>query len=440
MIIAVLHPSVTRSRKSLVLVISSMLVNPGFAGAQSDPGPRGGGAAAGGQIGGLTSAQVQAFLDGQARFNEVENVSNGLGPRFNSNQCASCHSFPAEGGTSPASNPQTQFANSRNALPSFIQPNGPVREARFIHNPDGSPDGGVHALFVVTGRSDGPSGCNINQEDFSNAGNLSLRIPTPVFGLGLIEAIPDAYLINNMTNTSGPRANLGIAGRFNRGGNDGTITRFGWKAQNKSLDIFSGEAYNVEMGITNLLFPNERGVDSMNDQTNCNPFAAPNDTDNLGSAGTAEFDDVSMFAAFMRFLAPPAPGPSSNSVVNGSNVFTNIGCALCHTVALQTGPNQVAALSNQTINAYSDFALHHMGSNLADQISQGVAQGDEFRSAPLWGLGQRLFLLHDGRTSDLVQAILAHASSGSEANQVIDNYNSLNHHDKQDLLNFLRSL
>src|SRR5205823_9426452 len=130
---------------------------------------------------------------------------NGLGPRFNSNQCTSCHSFPAVGGTSPASNPQTQFANSHNALPSFIQPNGPAREARFIHNPDGSPDGGVHALFVVTGRSDAPSGCNINQENFSNSSNISLRIPTPVFGLGLIEAIPDAYLMNDLSNTARPR-------------------------------------------------------------------------------------------------------------------------------------------------------------------------------------------------------------------------------------------
>ena len=154
----------------------------------------------------------------------------------------------------------------------------------------------------------------------------------------------------------------------------------------------------------------------------------------------AEFDDVSMFAAFMRFLAPPARGSSTNSVVNGSNAFTNIGCALCHTVTLQTGPSQFAALSNQTINPYSDFALHHMGSNLADQIGQGMAGGDEFRTAPLWGLGQRLFLLHDGRTSDLVQAILAHSSSGSEANQVINNFSSLNTSNKQDLLNFLRSL
>jgi len=430
-----------------MFMTSWLITFPALTNAQTDPGPRAGPPAAGGQINGLNQNQAQAFLDGQTRFNEVEDVpNNGLGPRFNSNSCVSCHAQPAEGGSSPANNPQVEFANSRNSLPSFITASGPVREARFIRNSNGASDGSVHALFVITGRSDAPSGCNITQENFSNSSNISLRIPTPLYGLGLIEAIPDAYLINNMTNTAGPRSKLGIGGSFNTSGNDTTITRFGWKAQNKSLHIFSGEAYNVEMGISNLLFPNERSVPNVNDFLNCSPFAPPNDDDNLGAAGTAEFDDASEFAMFARFLAPSSRGPITNSVVNGSNVFTNIGCALCHTVTLQTGPDRVAALSKQTINPYSDFALHHMGPGLADQINQGAAAGDQFRTAPLWGLGQRLFLLHDGRTGDLVQAIEQHSSHGnsqfppSEANQVISNYNSLSSSQKQDLLNFLRSL
>lgn len=338
------------------------------------------------------------------------------------------------------------FANSRNALPSFITPNGPTREARFIKNSNGTADGSVHALFVITGRSGAPSGCNITQENFSNSSNLALRIPTPVFGLGLVEAIPDAFLINNLNATAGARARLGIGGSFNTSGNDTTITRFGWKAQNKSLHIFSGEAYNVEMGISNLVFPNERVVTNVNDLQNCSRFAAPNDIANLAAAGVSEFDDVSEFAAFMRFLAPPGRGPITNSVNNGARVFSNIGCSMCHTVTLQTGPSQFAVLSNQTINPYSDFALHHMGPDLADQVSQGGAGGDQFRTAPLWGLGERLFFLHDGRTADLVQAIEQHSSSGnsqfpsSEANRVISNYNSLSASNKQDLLNFLRSL
>jgi len=416
----------------------------------SDPGPRGGNPSAGNPLPGLSSAQMAAFLDGQNRFQEVDAVTpNGLGPRFNSNSCSSCHAFPAVGGSSPHSNPQVAFANSRNQLPSFIQSNGPVREVRFIRTSSGSPDGGVHDIFVIAGRSDAPSGCSLTQEDFSNTSNLALRIPTPTFGLGLIEAISDATLVQNLAASSSQKSAMGISGSLNRNGNDGTVTRFGWKAQNKSLTIFAGEAYNVEMGITNLLFPNER-----DDTPNCSPVASPQDSFNLGSAGPAEFDDVTGFAAFMRFLAPPSPvtvtaatTTAGVSPTHGAGVFVTVGCALCHTVTLQTGPSAFGApLSNQTIHPYSDFALHNMGPGLADQVSQGLATGDEFRTTPLWGLGQRLFLLHDGRTSDLMQAIEAHSSQAnsqfqaSEANAVIRAFNSLSNSDKQSVLNFLRSL
>jgi CxxC motif-containing protein (DUF1111 family) len=124
----------------------------------------------------------------------------------------------------------------------------------------------------------------------------------------------------------------------------------------------------------------------------------------------------------------------------------NTGCALCHTPTLRTGNATVAALANKDANLFSDLGVHQMGSGLADNVQQGQAAGDEFRSAPLWGLGQRIFFLHDGRTDDLVEAIQAHRSAGnstfgpSEANRVIDNFNNLREDDKQDLLNFLRSL
>jgi Di-haem oxidoreductase, putative peroxidase len=195
-------------------------------------------------------------------------------------------------------------------------------------------------------------------------------------------------------------------------------------------------------GITTLVFPNER-----DDTANCSPVASPQDRFNLGSAGPAEFDDVTAFAAFMRFLAQPNPAISDNTVTNGASLFKSVGCDNCHTVTLQTGPSSFGpTLGNHTIHPYSDFALHGMGSGLADQISQGLAAGDEFRTAPLWGAGQRLFFLHDGRTSDLMQAILAHSSQGnsqfraSEANAVTRNFSALSDSDKQALLNFLRSL
>jgi CxxC motif-containing protein (DUF1111 family) len=384
---------------------------------------------------------LAAFHAGSANFQEVEDVPNsGLGPRFNSNSCVSCHSQPAAGGTSPANNPQLQFANSQNALPFFILPNGPVREARFIRKPNGAPDGGVHAIFTIGGRADQPSGCNLVQEDFSNASNIINRIPTPTFGLGLIEAIPDSTLAQNLA--SGGGAAFGIFGRLNRNGNDGTVTRFGWKAQNKSLLLFAGEAYNVEMGISNLLFNTER-----DETANCSPVAPPNSIFNLGGRiDSAVFDDINGFANFMRFLAPPARGPIDNTVVQGSNQFINVGCARCHTVTLQTGASPFPPLANQTIHPYSNFALHDMGPGLADHVSQGLAGGDEFRTAPLWGLGQRLFFLHDGRTSDLLEAIRNHASPGnqqfqaSEANTVVRNFFNLSFSDRQAILNFLRSL
>jgi CxxC motif-containing protein (DUF1111 family) len=424
---------------SWLVSIGNAQVTPTFGGSNpSDPGPRGGPAAAGKALAGLDRNMVAAFNAGSVDFQEVENVADdGLGPRFNSNSCVSCHSQPAAGGTSPAVNPLTQFQNSQNRLPSFITPNGPAREVRFIKKRDGSPDGGVHALFTIGGRADQPSGCNLVQEDFSNTSNIIFRIPTPTFGLGLIEAISDSALQQNLDSNGGER--LGIGGRLNRNGNDGTVTRFGWKAQNKSLLLFSGEAYNVEMGISNFLFNTER------DETpNCSPVPPPNGLFNFDQQ--IVFDDIVNFANFMRFLAPPATGPSDNTAVQGSNQFFNVGCATCHTVTLKTGASPFPPLANQAIHPYSDFALHHMGPRLADQISQGLAGGDEFRSAPLWGLGQRIFFLHDGRTTDLEQVIREHSSTAnsqfpdSEANAVVKNYFNLSNSDQQAVLNFLRSL
>ena len=416
--------------------------------AQTDSGPRDGTSAAGGAIPGLSADSIAVFQKGLDKFQEVEKVSDGLGPRFNSDQCSSCHAHPSIGGSSPHSNPQVKFANSKNLLPTFIMPNGPVREARFIRKPDGTRDGGVHDLFTIMGRSDTPPGCLLIPENFSDAANIITRIPTPLFGLGLIEAIPDHVLEENVARSASKT--LGIKGALNRSGNDGTVTRFGWKAQNKSLLMFAAEAYNVEMGISNLLFSTER------DETpNCSPAPPPNDTFNVGGfADAAVFDDTTNFANFMRFLDPPARGSIDGTVSQGSLEFVNIGCANCHTPTFTTGASAFAPLAIKEIHPFSDFALHHMGNGLADHISQGSAGGDQFRTAPLWGAGQRLFFLHDGRTSDLLEAIKAHRSRDSEtesaerdheavpseADVVIDKFLSLSKSDQQAILNFLRSL
>ena len=439
-----------------------------------DPGPRGGAAGAGAPLPGLSADELAFFKDGLSRFMNIETVTGasntGLGPRFNSNQCFSCHSQPEAGGSSPAHNPLIAVATlngAGNKLPWFITATGPIREARFQRNPNGTNDGEVHDLFVITGRSDA-AGCNIAQPDFLPAGNpvtgrggnrnIIFRIPTPTFGAGLIEAIPDVAILGNMHENAAVKKKLGISGHANahlsgnanRSANDGTITRFGWKAQNKSLLMFAGEAYNVEMGISNQLFPQER------DETpGCLLTATPNDTDNFtttptpsAASNTAVLSDIEAFANFMRMLAPPTPAPATRSTEKGKTVFENVGCAHCHTPSFTTGKMIVSgsstvpsvALSNQPVNLFSDLLVHHMGKGLADGIIQGGAGPDEFRTAPLWGVGQRIFFLHDGKTNNLVEAISAHKSPGSEANRVIDRFNRLSSEEKQDLINFLRSL
>ena len=358
-------------------------------------------------------------------------------------------------------------------MPSFITATGPTLEARFpfFFNTNGtvntnSPNGGVETLFTVTGRSDAGA-CNsataLPQPSFATTvaeNNVIFRIPTPTFGAGLIENLDDSTLLSNQVKNL--NNNFGISGTFNHNGNDGTISRFGWKAQNKSLHIFAGEAYNVEMGISNLLFPQDRplpGEDGAGGtgQTglvstclNLSGGGYPEDTSNPGSTGTAILDDVSSFANFMRFLAPPPTGSvvlngstvSASTISTGASLFVSTGCAVCHnpTPGTTQASSFTSSLSKVPVNAYSDVEIHNMGTLLADNVSQGGAGGSQFRTAPLWGLGQRIFLLHDGRTTNLITAIQDHASHNSEATIVEEQFFELSTTQQQDILDFLRSL
>ncbi|HYL74678.1 MAG TPA: di-heme oxidoredictase family protein [Bryobacteraceae bacterium] len=403
--------------------------------AQTDPGPRTGPPLSGQALASISVSEMAAFQQAQDAFNETEDVAKGLGPRFNMDSCGGCHAQPSAGGSSPAINPQIAVATkagAMNTVPRFIQSDGPIRVVRFRRGPDGRPDGGVHDLFVITGRGDAPATCNIEQPNFAQPQNLTFRIPTPTFGLGLVESIPDATLIANLAANADRKTQLNIQGRFNTSGNDGTITRFGWKAQNKSLLIFAGEAYNVEVGVSNEVFPQEREGDPA-----CSSATAPEDHADLD---TGSYSDTMRFTLFMRYLAPPTPGASNPSIERGRQAFDAVGCTLCHTPSLTTGKSYSAALSEQDVNLYSDLAIHRMGRDLDDGITQGQAQGQDWRTAPLWGLGDRLFFLHDGRTKDLLDAIRIHDSPGSEAHNVIVNFGALPDDQKQDVLNFLRSL
>src|SRR5207244_1844925 len=242
------------------------------------------------------------FFAGQEEFEEAEDIAEGMGPRMNLDSCGSCHLQPALGGTSPAVNPQVAFASKNggtDVVPSFIRLNGPVRETRFVRDPDGSPDGGVHALLAITGQT-------------------------------------------------------------NKNGNDGTIARFGWKGQNKSLLLFSGEAYNVEMGVTNELFQTER-----EETEECQFATHPNSITNVDAADSVDaLSAIEKFAFFMRFLAPPAPSPDtpggSLSIANGRATFRQVGCALCHAPSFTTGNSAIAALRYKRVRLFSDLLLHDM--------------------------------------------------------------------------------
>ncbi len=414
-----------------------------------DPGPRPGPAGAGGFFPTLNATEQAAFSNGISQFIEVEGVSDipqgngGLGPGYNSTSCGSCHAQPATLGTSPnpnspqvpQQNPQIAAASANgatNTIPPFITANGPVREARFVTHPDGTPDGSVHNLFTIAGRTDAP-GCNLKQPDFLaelKADNVIFRIPTALFGLGLVENTPDFVLRNNLDATAQQRAALGIGGSFNTSPNDATIMKFGWKAQNKSLTIFAGEAYNVEMGISNDVMPNERNLIK-----GC--IFNPTPEDSHSQPGGS---DIDAFVDAIRLSAPPTPVAPTADTQLGHDQFVAVGCVLCHSESLITSNSFNTGMSKVTYHPFSDFALHHMGTNLADGISQGQAGPDQFRTAPLWGVGQRIFFLHDGRTQDLLNAIQQHRSPGSEASGVVQKFNQLTPQQQQAILDFLRSL
>jgi CxxC motif-containing protein (DUF1111 family) len=500
---------------SLLFLLSTLTV------AQKDPGVRGGLPVAGqpiphGQpLPGLQVNDAKLFFEGLQRAGELESTcdscatsatgpafpvtgqgeldpifpqfhtnSNGLGARFNSEQCLLCHSQPALGGSGgfivpnpgeptpqQPENPLFRLTPKRfgrqNVTPAFEEQFGPIREVRFKFNPDGTRDGGVHQLFTVRGDTTDPTipNCAITQPDFAAEaakGNLAFRIPLQMFGLGLIDSIQDREILAQHAATAELRAAVGITGHPNRDPNDGTIARFGWKAQAKSVQLFVGAAYNVEQGVDNDLFPQATEEDPA-----CNGTDKPHpndsvrtDTNDLRANG---FDnplhvmaDWVVFSFFSRFIDIPHPVDNpSPSAQHGKAVFNDTGCSLCHTPAMQTFANNAEpALANQTANLYSDLLVHHMGAKLADNIIQAKAGPDEFRTTPLWGVGARIFFLHDGRTSDLLQAIEAHASfatppdpttrtpayPASEANAVIDRFNRLSTSDKQAILDFLRSL
>lgn len=358
-------------------------------------------------LAGLTAAELAAFNEGGVEFRNVETVAGGLGPIFNDVSCVACHDAGGTGGASRRT--VTRFGRTVNG----------------VFDPLDSQGGSL-----LQERSINPG---IREVVPREANTVARRVTTPLFGAGLIEAIPDSTIA---LGTLG-RKPAGIAGKvsvvrdvvsgINR------IGRFGWKAQAATLLAFSGDAYRNEMGITNRFFPTEN---------------APNGN----AALLARFDrvadvedgidpldgkaDIDRAADFMRLLAPPPRGPATASSVAGEAIFARLDCAVCHTPSMRTGRNVIAALSEKTVGLYSDLLIHDMGA-LGDGIAQGTAGARDMRTAPLWGLRSRPTWLHDGRANTIDQAVRGHAG---EAQSSRDRYGALSAAERQQLLDFLNTL
>jgi CxxC motif-containing protein (DUF1111 family) len=359
----------------------------------------------------LTPEQEVAFEEGKEAFQEVEGIEDGLGPVFNGTSCAECHSNPTVGGDSNiferrfGTTDKKKFDALGDLGGSLIQSRG-IGEIMDVLCKDG-------ALYKFTGEVEPPE-----------ARIRTRRKTTPLFGLGLVDAVPDSTF-ENLAKTGGKvnRVLDPVSGTRKVG-------KFGWKAQVSSLFVFSAEAYVNEMGITSPLFPAEQcpnGDCALIE--NCDPVPDVPDPEDDG-------EDVEKFAAFMTLLAPVPRGPITASVTAGEEVFNRLGCVECHVSSLTTGPSPIAALNQVTFHPYSDFLLHHMGA-LGDGIEQGKAARDEMRTAPLWGLRFRNRFLHDARATTPSAAIEAHDGAAKAAAQA---FADLTPADRQALLDFLGSL
>jgi len=364
---------------------------------------------AGGPLAGLTAAQRADFAEGLADFREEEEVIDGLGPVFNERSCAACHSVPATGGGSNR------------------------RVTRFARRVNGTFDaltalGGTLIQDHAIGPADGSTHRFAPERVPAQATIVVRRRSPPLFGLGLVDATPDADFVALATAQMGSGDR--VAGRVSlvdniRAGMK-TVGKFGWKAQVPTLLQFAGDAYVNEMGITTPDFPNE-----MCPQGNCaelafNPMPGLNDD---GSGQVALHN-------FMMVLAAPPRGAQSRDTAEGESTFEGIGCAQCHVATMRTGANPIAALNRQTYHPYSDFLLHDMGV-LGDGLEMGSAAGSEFRTAPLWGLRFITRYLHDGRAATIEEAILAHAGQARPAR---DRFAALAGPAKTKLMAFLGSL
>ena len=361
----------------------------------------------GAPLAGLKASDLADFNEGLDEFQAVETPEGGLGPIFNDSSCAACHSAGAIGGSSERT--VTRFGRSVNGVFSALDHlGGSLLQAKAI-------DPAVQEHI--------PREANV----------IALRLSTPLFGAGLIEAIPDAEIELGAAR----RQPDGVQGRVARvldvASNKLRVGRFGWKAQQATLLAFAGDAYLNEMGVTSRLFPTENAPNGRTDllalydkvpdvEDSINPLTGKSDIDHA--------------ADFMRLLAPPPRLRATAATLAGERLFAQANCTACHVPVMFTGASKTAALSHQTVALFSDLLLHDMG-RLGDGIEQASAKAREMRTAPLWGLRVRPKFLHDGRASSVAQAIQQHDGEAARSRQ---RFQAMKPAEQQQLLAFLMSI
>ena len=357
---------------------------------------------------GITAGDFERFRIGLEDFTEVETAEEGLGPAFNGTSCAVCHSVPAIGGISTMTEVRGGY---RDEDGTFTELNG----------------GTLYHLFSIPNHL-----CQVQIPAEANV--IARRAPIPLFGAGLVEAIADETIA--ALEDPDDRDGDGISGRAARIIDVATrrarIGRFGWKAQHATLLAFSGDAYRNEMGITNELFPDEVALGVSEESMRlCNPKPRLEDVRDRRT-GLRGIDN---FESFMKFLAPIARGHIDDQVRSGEQIFTDIGCAACHTPRMRTAQNSHPLFDRKDVPLFSDLLLHDVGTG--DGIPQEAAEANEIRTPALWGLRMRRPFLHDGSAATPDEAIRRH---GGEATGSVQKYVEATPDDRQLLLTFLGSL
>lgn len=381
---------------------------------------------------GLTPQQLQSFSVGKAQFQVAESPDDGLGPLFNAQSCFACHTQPV-----------TSHGSTPGGASAFTETRAAKRNLDGSFNPLASEDGTLFKLSSLT-----PDSQEIVPAD---ATIVAHRKTTPLFGAGLIEAIPDSAIIANANIPKGD----GVSGRVAvlndpvtnmvamTSGPNNHVGRFGWKDQEASLVAFAGDAYLNEMGVTNRFFTTDLAPNG--DQARLaaaepppitpTTLQDPPDNPDMPENPFNNLDDVDQFTNFMKFLAPPPTVPLTPAAVTGKALFTSLNCVACHTPSFVTGPSHVVALAFKPVALYSDLLLHNVGTG--DGIVQAAANANELRTPPLWGLRFRSPFLHDGSAQTVRSAIERH---GGEAAVIEKRFDQLSGNQKDALLAFLNSI